>query len=141
MLQIKKNVSVNSWVFVCLYFFFLRLCISQIQKIFPENLKNKTIQSGEAGEFLSPVDAPECCQPQGHLVVSVEENQWPGHLSGSFCSCRLHSVPCVTCAKLLQSCPTLSNPMDCSLPGSSVCGMFQARILEWVAISGSRGSS
>ena len=40
-----------------------------------------------------------------------------------------------------QSCPTLCNRMDCSLPGSSVYGIFQARILEWVAISFSRGSS
>ena len=40
-----------------------------------------------------------------------------------------------------QSRPTLCNPMDCSLPGSSLHGIFQARILEWVAISSSRGSS
>ena len=40
-----------------------------------------------------------------------------------------------------QSCPTLYNPMDCSPPGSSVHGILQARILEWVAISFSRGSS
>jgi len=40
-----------------------------------------------------------------------------------------------------QSSPTLYNPMDCSLPGSSVHGILQARILEWVAISFSRGSS
>ena len=39
------------------------------------------------------------------------------------------------------STPTLCNPMDCSLPGSSVHGILQARILEWVAISFSRGSS
>ena len=32
----------------------------------------------------------------------------------------------------VQSCPTLCDPMDCSLPGSSVCGIFQARILEWL---------
>ena len=38
-------------------------------------------------------------------------------------------------AKLLQSCPTPSDPMDCSLPGSSVRGMFQARVLEWGAIA------
>ena len=38
-------------------------------------------------------------------------------------------------AKLLQSCPTLCNPMDCSLPGSSVHGIFQARVLEWVPIA------
>ena len=40
-----------------------------------------------------------------------------------------------------QSCPTLCEPKDCSLPGSSVHGILQARILEWVAISFSRGSS
>ena len=40
-----------------------------------------------------------------------------------------------------QSCPTLCDPMDCSPPGSSVHEIFQARILEWVAISFSRGSS
>ena len=34
-----------------------------------------------------------------------------------------------------QSCPTLSDPMGCSLPGSSVHGIFQARVLEWVAIA------
>ena len=39
-----------------------------------------------------------------------------------------------------QSCPTLCNPMDCSLPGSSVYGIFQTRILGWVAIPFSRGS-
>ena len=40
-----------------------------------------------------------------------------------------------------QSCPTLCDPMNCSLPGSSVHGIFQATILEWVAISSSWGSS
>ena len=39
-------------------------------------------------------------------------------------------------AKLLQSCLTLCNPMDCSPPGSSVHGILQARILEWVAQPG-----
>ena len=41
----------------------------------------------------------------------------------------------------VKSCPTLYNPMDCSLPGFSIHGIFQARILEWVAISFSRTSS
>ena len=44
-------------------------------------------------------------------------------------------------AKSLQSCLTLCDPVDCSPPGSSVHGIHQARILEWVAISFSRGSS
>ena len=48
----------------------------------------------------------------------------------------------VQCSVLAaQSCPTLCDPMDCSPPGSSVHGIFQARLLEWVAISFSRGSS
>ena len=46
-----------------------------------------------------------------------------------------------TCAKSLQSCLTLCDPMDYSPPGSSVHGILQARILEWGAISFSRGSS
>ena len=37
--------------------------------------------------------------------------------------------------EVAQSCPTLSDPMDCSLLGSSVHGIFQARVLEWVAIA------
>ena len=44
-------------------------------------------------------------------------------------------------SEVAQSCPTLCDPMDCSLPSSSVHGILQARILEWVAISFSRGSS
>ena len=43
--------------------------------------------------------------------------------------------------KVAQSCPALCNPMDCSPPGSSVHRILQARILEWVAVPFSRGSS
>ena len=38
-------------------------------------------------------------------------------------------------SEVAQSCPTLSDSMDCSLPGSSIHGIFQARVLEWVAIA------
>ena len=38
-------------------------------------------------------------------------------------------------SEVAQSCPTLSDPMDCSLPGSSAHGIFQARVLEWGAIA------
>ena len=48
---------------------------------------------------------------------------------------------CVYVCVSAQSCLTLCNPIDCSLPGSSVLGISQARILEWVALSFSRGSS
>ena len=55
------------------------------------------------------------------------------------CVCVCVSTVCVcVCA---QSCLTLCDPKDCSWPDSSVHGIFQARILEWVAISYSRGSS
>ena len=42
-------------------------------------------------------------------------------------------------SEVAQSCPTLSDPMDCSLPGSSLHGIFQARVLEWGAIAFSEG--
>ena len=51
----------------------------------------------------------------------------------------LHCV--VVVALVVQLCPTFCNPMDCSLSGSFVHGILQARILEWVAIPFSRGSS
>ena len=44
-------------------------------------------------------------------------------------------------SEVAQSCPTLSDPMDCSLPGSSVHGIFQARVLEWGAIAFSVSSA
>ena len=43
--------------------------------------------------------------------------------------------------EVAQSCPALCDPMDCGLPGSSVHGIFQAIVLEWIAISFSKGSS
>ena len=46
-----------------------------------------------------------------------------------------HMEDAAAAAKSLQSCPTLCDPMDCSLPGFSVHGILQARTLEWVAIS------
>ena len=44
-------------------------------------------------------------------------------------------------AEWLQLCPTLCDPMDCNSPGSSVLGIIQARILEWLVMPSSRGSS
>ena len=56
-------------------------------------------------------------------------------------SSHTHLCKKYVCAKSLQSCPTLCDPMDCSPPDSSVQGIIQAGILEWVAMSSSRGSS
>ena len=55
--------------------------------------------------------------------------------------CPWEAIALIMHAKLLQSCQTLSESMDCSPPGSSVHGILQARILEWIAMSSSRGSS
>ena len=53
----------------------------------------------------------------------------------------LHNLFAAASAKSLQSCPTLCDPTDGSPPGSFVPGILQARTLEWVAISFSKGSS
>ena len=63
--------------------------------------------------------------------------QWHSWRSVCLCVC---VVACVH-AKLLQSGLTLRDPLDCSPPGSSVHRILQARILEWVAVPSSRGSS
>ena len=59
--------------------------------------------------------------------------------------CGVWAVDCCSERKfeseVAQLCPTLCDPIDCSLPGSSVHGIFQAIVLEWIAISFSRGSS
>ena len=52
-----------------------------------------------------------------------------------------HQGVCVQCARLLQSCLTLCDPMNCSLPDSSAHEILQARILGWAAMPSSRGSS
>ena len=80
-------------------------------------------------------EEPGRLQPMGLETVAQD---WVTSLN--FC---LSFAPKYFCmhTKSLQSFPTLCDPMDCSLPCSSVHGILQARILEWVAISFSSGSS
>ena len=63
----------------------------------------------------------------------------PGKNTGVGCHFLLQCMKVKSESEVAQSCPTLSNPMDCSLPGSSAHGIFQARVLEWgaIALSGS----
>ena len=68
----------------------------------------------------------------------IEENNRRGKIRDIFKKIRdtkgtFHATAAT--AKSLQSCPTPSDPMDCSLPGSSAHGIFQARVLEWGAIA------
>ena len=57
----------------------------------------------------------------------------PGKDSGVGCHLLFQCMKVKSESEVAQSCPTLRNPMDCSLPGSSVHGIFQARVLEWGA--------
>ena len=59
----------------------------------------------------------------------------PGKNTGVGCHCFLQCMKVKSESEVAQSCPTLSEPMDCSLPGSSAHGIFQARVLEWGAIA------
>ena len=57
----------------------------------------------------------------------------PGKNTGVGCHFLLQCMKVKSESEDAQSCPTLRDPMDCSLPGSSIHGIFQARVLEWVA--------
>ena len=66
---------------------------------------------------------------------------FPGKSTGAGCHFLLQCMKGKSESEVSQSCPTLSDPVDCSLPGSSVHGIFQARALEWGAIAFSMPSS
>ena len=75
---------------------------------------------------------------------STEVSLWKMILQSLLGSCLPRSAPLLVCVHVCSvalSCPTLCDPMDYSPPGSSVHGIFQARTLEWIAVSFSRGSS
>ena len=59
----------------------------------------------------------------------------PGKNTGVGCHFLLQRMKVKSQSEVAQSCPTLHDPMDCSLPGSSVHGIFQAKVLEWDAIA------
>ena len=71
-------------------------------------------------------------------IYSSYPDSWTRHHFSIVCVC---VCVCVCVYSDAQSCPTFCEPMDCTPPGSSVHGILQARMLEWVAISFSRGSS
>ena len=73
-----------------------------------------------------------------HVSFSIMVSS--GYMPSSGIAGSYNSFACIQ-AKLLQPCPTLCNPIDCNPPGSSVHGILQASILEWVSMPSSRGSS
>ena len=87
-----------------------------------------------------------CCQVASVMSDSVQPHRqqptrlprpWdsPGKNTGVGCHFLLQCIKVKSESEVAQSCPTLSDPMDCSLPGSSIHGIFQARVLEWGAIA------
>ena len=78
-----------------------------------------------------------------HFRQMFLPSEQPGKQSGKITRGRKRpgKIRVCVCAKLLQSCPTLCDPMDYSLPGFSVRGILQAKTLKWVAMPSSRGSS
>ena len=75
-------------------------------------------------------------QPHG-LQPTRLPHPWdsPGKNTGVGCHFLLQFMKVKSESEVAQSCPTLCDPMDCSLPGSSIHGIFQARVLEWGAIA------
>ena len=65
----------------------------------------------------------------------------PGKNTGVGCHFLLQCMKVESESEVAQSCPTLSDPMDCSLPGSSIHGIFQATVLEWGATAFSAGDT
>ena len=86
--------------------------------------------------LLSPEPERGGSQQTGCVTQRVGSDLWRRERSAFFPRTHLHRKVLVT-----QSCPPLWNPMDCSLPCSSVPVIFQTRILEWVAIPFSKESS
>ena len=82
---------------------------------------------------------PTLCDPVDDDPVEPTRLPHPwdslGKNTGVSCHFFLQCMKVKSESEVAQSCPTLSNPMDCSLPGSSVHGIFQARVLEWGAIA------
>ena len=87
-----------------------------------------------------------CCQVASVVSDSVRPQRWqptglphpwdsPGKDTRVGCHFLLQCMKVKSESEVAQSCPTLCDPMDCSLPGSSVHGIFQARVLEWGAIA------
>ena len=79
-------------------------------------------------------------EPNGPLNSEIYHNQ-PIHVRKGFLSrLTMSQKPCV-CVLVTQSCPTLWDPMNCSLPGSSIHEIFQTRILEWLPFPSPRDLS
>ena len=78
---------------------------------------------------------PTLCDPTDGSPPGSRPWDSPGKNTGVGCHFLLQCMKVKSESEVAQSCRTLHDPMDCSPPGSSVHGIFQARVLEWVAIA------
>ena len=97
----------------------------------PFELQGSLYSESESRSVLSDSLRPHRRQP------TRLRHPWdsPGKNTGVGCRFRLRCMKVKSESEAAQSCPTLSDPMDCNLPGSSVHGIFQARVLEWGVIA------
>ena len=80
-------------------------------------------------------------RPHRQQPTSLRHWDSPGKNTGVGCHFLLQCMKVKSQSEVAKSCPTLSDPMDCSPPGSSIHGIFQARVLEWGAIAFSGGQT
>ena len=117
--QIDEHVVYSLMCMKC------NMCTSLV----PEHTSDKSLDSPFLPDlaFLTPVMFSHCkyLTPYSTLLPHPRAASWKERKE----------------SEVAQSCPTLCDPMDCGLSGSSIDGIFQARVLEWIAISFSRGSS
>ena len=96
-----------------------------------------TGQNVAAAAAKSLQSRPTLCDPIDGSPPGSLPSPWdsPGKNTGVGCHFLLQCMKVTSESEVAQSCPTPSDPTDCSLPGPSVHGIFQARVLEWVAIA------
>ena len=122
------NVHYN---FYCTCYF--QSCFCRAQLDWRVALRRMGVKESESTSTVSSVE----------WLLQMELEKWTYSQSGMCCKkgvC-LYFFLCVRVCSVTQLCLTLCDPRDCSPPGSSVHGILQVRILEWTAISSSRGSS
>ena len=105
---------------------------------FHKNLEGKALKAAAAKSIQS---CPTLCDSiDGSLPGSPSPWDSPGQNTGVGCHFLLQCMKVKSESEIAQLCLTLSDPMDCSPPGPSVHGIFQARVLEWGAIAFSEGT-
>ena len=134
-MTIGKTIALTIWTFVGKEFVLLFNTLSRFVIAFLPRSKCLLISWLQSPSAVASV-----------VSYSVQPHRWqptrlphpwdsPGKNTGVACHLLPQCMKVKSESEVAQSCPTLSNPMDCSSPGSSVHGIFQARVLEWGAVA------